>query len=104
MMAGLWTELLSFYNYTAENLECLLYSVELLAVNLSFFWAFFDLLVDISESFGVLVAASVVMTAYVATLFAIHSLASLIYTKVSSMSSSQFPKLLDLYKSFKNRF
>lgn len=103
-MSAFWTELASLYIYAVENLECLFYGVELLAVNFSFFWAFFDLLVDISESFGILAAASVIMAAYTTTLFFIHHVSDLVSVKVNSLLNSKSSKLLNTYNKLKSRF
>ena len=103
LLSGFWAELVSLHTYAIENIECLLYSVELIAVNFSFFWAFFDLLVDISESFGILAAASVVMASYTTTLFIIHNASSYVSSKTVSLSNSKSSKLLNLYNNFKDR-
>ena len=102
-MSGFWAELASFHSFAIENLECLLYGVELLAVNFSFLWAFFDLLVDVSESFGVLAAASVIMAAYTTTLFIIHHVSSVVSSKTISLSNSKSSKLINLFNRFKGR-
>ena len=103
-MSGFWAELLSFYSYATENLECIMYGIELLAVNFSFLWAFFDLLVDISESFGILAAVSVILAAYTTILFTIHHVSDLVSSKSVSLSNGISVKLIELYNRFKSRF
>jgi hypothetical protein len=103
-LSGFWAELLSFYGYATENLECIMYGIELLAVNFSFLWAFFDLLVDISESFGILAAISVILAAYTTILFTIHHVSDLVSSKSVSLSNGISVKLIELYNRFKSRF
>ena len=81
-----------------------MYGVELLAVNFTFLWAFFDLLVDISESFGVLAAVSVIIAAYTTILFIVHHVSDLASARVASLSNSISTKLIGLYNKFKSRF
>lgn len=81
-----------------------MYGIELLAVNFSFLWAFFDLLVDISESFGILAAISVILAAYTTILFTIHHVSDLVSSKSASLSNGISVKLIELYNRFKSRF
>ena len=81
-----------------------MYGIELLAVNFTFLWAFFDLLVDISESFGVLAASSVIIAAYTATSYIIHHVSDLAYRNSVSLFNGVSHKLINLYNRFKSRF
>lgn len=103
-LSGFWAELTSFFSYANENLECIMYGVELLAVNFSFLWAFFDLLVDISESFGILAAVSVIIAAYTTTLFIIHHVSDIVYAGSNSLAKGISVKLIEVYNRFKSRF
>jgi hypothetical protein len=81
-----------------------MYGLELLAVNFSFLWAFFDLLVDISESFGILAAVSVIIAAYTTTLFIIHHVSDMAYAGSNSLANGISVKLIEVYNRFKSRF
>ena len=81
-----------------------MYGIELLAVNFTFLAAFFDLLVDISESFGILAASSVIISAYTATTYIIQNVSNLAYKASASLFNGVSHKLINLYNGFKSRF
>lgn len=104
-MSGWLITVFDFCAYINDNLTCLFYYLELLFRTSLYLMSYNDLLVDISESFGVWVTVIVLLSSYVSTLVTIHhvsdrsSIKSKLYNKLPNLSSY---KLLKKYFSFKS--
>ena len=94
--------LLNFKEYVLDTLSCLMYTVELISVNLSYILSYNDLLVDIAESFGVWVTVLVLLSSHITVLSIIHNSTNNSSLKNKLPSSRTYNYFLK-YWSFRNK-
>ena len=100
-----------FFNYLIENLKALVYGLEVLSHKHLIHISYYDLLVDISEGFGVWMVILILVTSSLLTLTLIHSMTSpslsmskgtnVVNTKLSSSKSITY-KTFSRFKAFTN--
>jgi hypothetical protein len=64
------------YNYFFENLTCLTYGLEILVYKYLINFTYYDLLVDISESFGIWIVLFILLTSSLLVSVLIHQYSS----------------------------
>lgn len=97
------------FNYLAENVKALMYGLEIITHKHLVHISYYDLLVDISEGFGVWMVILVLVTSSLLTLTLIHTMTSptlnssksstMNYSKLSTSKSITY-KLFTKFKAF----
>ncbi len=87
--------------YFISNLMCLVASLELILSKTILLFSYIDLLVDISESFSIMIVIMVLISSAVTTLIHIHDLTQE-NTQNKSVYSSSYSSYLK-FLQFKNR-
>ena len=103
-MFSYFSTLLShFFQYLTENLKSLMYGLEVISHKHLIHISYYDLLVDISEGFGVWMVILILVTSSLLTLTLIHSMTSpsLSMSKGNSVNNAKLSTSKSItYKTF----
>ena len=99
--------LVFYWQYSIDNLLCLLYGFEFMLSKSMFLFSYFDLLADISEVFGVWITISILALSIITTMTTIQEITTTSKTLIDSNSSllnSSKTNNFSNYKFFYNFF